>query len=252
MRNFQSRAVYSEAKAMTEDKILSSQQAKFEAALSTLNEGLQTQGRLKNYDKVQRKIGRLIQQYARVGSQYHIEVNASKTHPHNAANLVWKRNKQAMEKDRTKGAYLLRTSQSQWSDERCLRTYWLLNEVEQTFRSLKTELGLRPIHHQLASRIKSHLFISVLAYHACAYPSNALKAIRHSSPMGRHSTAHEFNDAPTNDSQKPSQINATSFNKIPNPIRCKSVSFTPLVCPLTDIKPLKLTQLTKVEPNASF
>ena len=65
--------VYSEAKAMTEDKILSSQQAKFEAALSTLNEGLQTQGRLKNYDKVQRKIGRLIQQYARVGSQYHIE-----------------------------------------------------------------------------------------------------------------------------------------------------------------------------------
>ena len=197
--------VYSEAKAMTEDKILSSQQAKFEAALSTLNEGLQTQGRLKNYDKVQRKIGRLIQQYARVGSQYHIEVNASKTHPHNAANLVWKRNKQAMEKDRTKGAYLLRTSQSQWSDERCLRTYWLLNEVETDLSLAQNRIGITP--HSPSTRLPSQKpFVYLSARLPCrAYPANAVKAIRHSSPMGRHSTAHEFNDAPTNDSQKPSQ-----------------------------------------------
>ena len=39
-----------------------------------------------------------------------------------------------------------------------------LSEVEAAFRSLKTELGTRPIHHQKDGRIEAHLFYSVLAY----------------------------------------------------------------------------------------
>ena len=34
------------------------------------------------------------------------------------------------------------------------------------FRSLKSELGLRPIWHQGDNQIRAHLFIAVLAYHA--------------------------------------------------------------------------------------
>ena len=33
------------------------------------------------------------------------------------------------------------------------------------FRSLKTDLGLRPVFHQIDRRVEGHLFISVLAYH---------------------------------------------------------------------------------------
>jgi transposase len=33
------------------------------------------------------------------------------------------------------------------------------------FRSLKTELGLRPVHHHKTRRVSGHRFISVLAYH---------------------------------------------------------------------------------------
>ena len=33
------------------------------------------------------------------------------------------------------------------------------------FRSLKTDLGLRPVFHQVERRVEGHLFISVLAYH---------------------------------------------------------------------------------------
>jgi transposase len=33
------------------------------------------------------------------------------------------------------------------------------------FRSLKTDLGLRPVFHQVDRRVEGHLFISVLAYH---------------------------------------------------------------------------------------
>jgi transposase len=40
-----------------------------------------------------------------------------------------------------------------------------LTNVEYSFRSLKTDLGLRPVYHQNAKRTEGHLFISVLAYH---------------------------------------------------------------------------------------
>jgi transposase len=40
-----------------------------------------------------------------------------------------------------------------------------LARVEESFRALKTDLGFRPVHHQLAKRTEAHLFISVLAYH---------------------------------------------------------------------------------------
>ena len=33
------------------------------------------------------------------------------------------------------------------------------------FRSLKTDLGLRPVFHRIDRRVEGHLFISVLAYH---------------------------------------------------------------------------------------
>ena len=37
--------------------------------------------------------------------------------------------------------------------------------LEAAFRSLKTELGFRPVYHQKEKRVDAHLFISVLAYH---------------------------------------------------------------------------------------
>ena len=41
----------------------------------------------------------------------------------------------------------------------------MLTQLESVFRSLKTDLGLRPVYHQVERRIEGHLFISVLAYH---------------------------------------------------------------------------------------
>ncbi len=43
--------------------------------------------------------------------------------------------------------------------------YITLTELEAAFRCLKTELGMRPVYHQVTKRVDSHIFISVLAYH---------------------------------------------------------------------------------------
>ena len=48
--------------------------------------------------------------------------------------------------------------------EQFWRTYVTLTDVEAVFRSLKSELGLRPIFHHKQTRSDAHLFISVLAY----------------------------------------------------------------------------------------
>ncbi len=37
--------------------------------------------------------------------------------------------------------------------------------VEAAFRSLKTDLGTRPIYHQLAGRTEARIFILILVYH---------------------------------------------------------------------------------------
>jgi len=44
-------------------------------------------------------------------------------------------------------------------------TYIMLTDLEAVFRSLKSELGLRPVFHHNKDRVRGQLFISVLAYH---------------------------------------------------------------------------------------
>ena len=43
--------------------------------------------------------------------------------------------------------------------------YTTLTNVEDSFRSMKSDLGMRPIYHQKDLGIRSHLYITVLAYH---------------------------------------------------------------------------------------
>ena len=52
-----------------------------------------------------------------------------------------------------------------WSEQQLWTTYTTLTEIESTFRSLKTDLGLRPVFHQKEERVTGHLFITLLAYH---------------------------------------------------------------------------------------
>ena len=120
---------------------------------------------MKRYARVVEKIGRLRQQYRSVSGQYDIEVKPD-TKGHHAIAVEWRRNGKHEEPERNAGAWLLRTSLTQWDNERIVGLYWTLSEVEATFRSLKSELGLRAIYHRTRKRVQGHLLISVLACQA--------------------------------------------------------------------------------------
>ena len=63
------------------------------------------------------------------------------------------------------GAYVIEYDKICGSEEDIWRLYMTLNNVENAFRSMKSDLGTRPIHHQGAERTQAHLFLSILAYH---------------------------------------------------------------------------------------
>ena len=137
---------------------------RLEEALQKLAKGLQKKRCLKKYDKVMVQIGRLRQKYSRASKQYTISVTKDDISD-NATKITWE--KQAVENttDTYPGVYCLRTSHTEWDESLLWDTYTMLTDLEAVFRSLKSELGLRPIHHQITDRVSGHLFITILAYH---------------------------------------------------------------------------------------
>ncbi len=65
---------------------------------------------------------------------------------------------------RREGRYLLRSNLPAKDPAKLWAMYLLLVEIEAAFRSLKTDLRLRPIYHQLEQRIEAHIFVAFLAY----------------------------------------------------------------------------------------
>ncbi len=52
----------------------------------------------------------------------------------------------------------------------------MLTNLEAVFRSLKTDLDIRPVYDQIQRRVEGHLFISALAYYAVHTLRQRLKA----------------------------------------------------------------------------
>jgi hypothetical protein len=62
------------------------------------------------------------------------------------------------------GHYLLRSNLLGEKPEVLWELYILLTQIEAAFRTLKSELGLRPIYHQVEKRVEAHIFVAFLAY----------------------------------------------------------------------------------------
>lgn len=62
------------------------------------------------------------------------------------------------------GHYLLRSNLAGGDPTVLWSRYVQLTQIESVFRSLKSELGIRPIRHQLEHRADAHILIAFLAY----------------------------------------------------------------------------------------
>ena len=154
---------YSEERAQKERAIVERVATRFEAALTKLNDGLARPRAHKRLAQVWQRIGRLKARHTRAAKHYQIDVTADET-GNQAVAVTWTRRPQDGSMATHPGVYCLRSSETDWDEDALWRTYTTLTDVEAVFRSLKSELGLRPIYHHKPRRADGHLLLTVIAY----------------------------------------------------------------------------------------
>jgi hypothetical protein len=155
--------VHSQARELKENAMQTRVQTIFLEKLQYLKDGLTIKRRTKKYEKVIESIGRLKQQYSAIAQYYNLSVTKD-PNGDNAIDIIWKEKKSLDNKSSINGVYCLRSNNTTMDEKTLWKTYTTLTDLEAVFKSLKSELGLRPIFHQTQSRVDGHLFITLLSY----------------------------------------------------------------------------------------
>lgn len=162
---------HSTAKEIKERGIKNRFEQRFEEQLTEVRKALHKKHGTKKYEKVVEKIGRLKERYRRVARRYEILVEKDDTSG-NAKDVAFRMKPM----DDESGYYVLRSNLNHAGAREVFDIFTMLLDVEDAFRSMKSELGLRPVHHQNEYRCDGHLFITVLAYHVLQSIRIKLKA----------------------------------------------------------------------------
>lgn len=152
---------YSEPRAAKENAMESRVEKLFIESLEDLKLGLNKAKKIKRYEKVIEKIGRLKEKFSSASKNYNITVNKALVGD-DAVSISW--TKKTDKENSFNGVYCLRTNNKTLDEMTLWKTYTMLTDLESVFKSLKSELGLRPIYHQKQVRVDGHLFITLLAY----------------------------------------------------------------------------------------
>lgn len=151
---------HSTAKEAKEEGIKNRFEKRFEEELKKVRAALGKKRGTKRYEKVLEKIGRLKERFKRVARRYEINVDKEDNTDRTAA-ITWERKEESSQS----GFYCLRSNQLDFKEQELFDIFTMLTDIEDAFRSMKSELGLRPIYHQKEHRADGHLFITVMAYH---------------------------------------------------------------------------------------
>jgi transposase len=131
-----------------------------QAALQALEKSI-ARGRLKDRNKMERRLGRIQARHPQVNDLFEVTLRDTPA----GLRLGWemKKDREAW-RDLREGAYMLRTNLQADSAEQMWSMYMQLTEAEASFRALKSELSIRPLFHQKEPRIKAHVMVAFLGY----------------------------------------------------------------------------------------
>jgi transposase len=106
------------------------------------------------------RVGKVLNRH-KMGKHFQIEIQDD--------SFSYQRKQANIDKEKSlDGIYVIRTNvpPELFSPEQAVRNYKSLSGVERAFRSLKTvDLHVRPIHHREPDRVRSHIFLCMLAYY---------------------------------------------------------------------------------------
>jgi uncharacterized DUF497 family protein len=155
--------VKSEGKALKETSMYQQFCERFEEGLAIISKALASKNGTKRYDKVNQRLGRLIQKYPSVHRMYKIDIE--KDDNDMCTSMNWERISDKVEIiDENHGVYFIRTSITDTTETIIWLIYNCIREIESSFRCLKTDLELRPIYHKNEDACDAHLHLGLLAY----------------------------------------------------------------------------------------
>lgn len=133
----------------------------FEQELQAMAEILHKKETTKKIEKVWERIGRCKERNRNISGRYIIDVTEQNG---KASEIKWTKKQTQEKSDRKHGVYFIRTNIEEQSEQMHWDTYNIVREVEASFKCLKSDLQLRPVHHQKDNRIESHIYLITLAY----------------------------------------------------------------------------------------
>ena len=137
---------------------------RFEEELQKIHTALHSKGGVKKLDKVHQRIGRAKEKYPSVQPYYIITVS-SETKTNLATEITWKKDEaKHQERNESLGIYFLRTNLNVQDEIVVWNIYNTIREIENAFRTMKTDLDLRPIYHKNDDATMAHLHLGILAY----------------------------------------------------------------------------------------
>ena len=158
--------VDSDAKALKERSMHEQAAKRYEVGLEAIRAGITKKGGTKLRDAVNARLGRLWKQYGAIRKEYEVTFTyEGKGKREKAVSMEWKRRQESIaEKKKFHGKYVLLTSLDENDELNVWEFYNVIRTVEETFRTLKSDLDMRPVYHKSDGGIKAHLNLAVLAY----------------------------------------------------------------------------------------
>jgi hypothetical protein len=126
---------------------------------------------LRGQDKIALRVGKVINHY-KMAKHFTLEITED--------SFSFTRNQDGIAAEAAlDGLYVLRTSlpKDTLTESDVVARYKNLADVERFFRTLNSELDVRPIRHRLADRVRAHMFLRMLSYYLSWHMKQALAPI---------------------------------------------------------------------------
>ena len=202
-----------------------------------------TGGRSRGAGRIGIRVGRISNKY-KVGKHFDIDITD--------ASLSFRVNQERVAAEAAlDGLYVIRTSvaKADMTAEQAVLNYKKLAEVERAFRTLKgVDLQVRPIRHRLETRVKAHVFLSMLAYYVQWHMIQAWQPLTFADEAGEDAARQRDPVAPAKRSK--AALDKVHSRKLPD--GTPAMSFTRLMAHLATVVRNTLRARTARPGEATF
>lgn len=146
--------------------------ARFEEGLKQIQKTVNNPRGQRSIAQINQRIGRLKERNKGIVGSFEIDM---KNDGKDIYSFIYEL-KPEVKREKKQGVYFLRTNINKRQEEKIWQLYRIINQVEDSFSTLKSELNMRPNYHHSDATIEAHINLCVLSYHIVSFIRYRLKA----------------------------------------------------------------------------